>query len=193
MFSYKIVNHVFDNVLTDENEIFVNVANWFFWIGKWQIFWNLITVLRLSNDESLVFWEPISWSSFWPLIWCKLLKGLELASWVLAQIDYIKRTSVQKSNKNEIFMARIKNSNCLNFCTQVDPSKTRKAVYFFSSNMFLFSRKTNFSLSPSRIDGSGHNRSKIEHFRSLRISKILRLGKSYQRVFFHRLFVFCKM
>ena len=58
--------------------------------------------------------------------------------------------------------------------------------------MFLFSRKTNFSLSPSRIDGSGHNRSKIEHFRSLRISKILRLGKSYQRVLFHRLFVFCK-
>ena len=53
---------------------------------------------------------------------------------------------MQKSNKNEIFMARVKNSNCLNFCTQVDPSKTRKAVYFFSSNMFLFSRKTNFSL-----------------------------------------------
>ena len=82
-------------------------------------------------------------------------------------------------------MARVKNSNCLNFCTQVDPSKTRKAVYFFSSNMFLFSRKTNFSLSPSRIDGSGHNRSKIEHFRSLRISKILHQGKSNQRVLFH--------
>ena len=30
---------------------------------------------------------------------------------------HIKRTSVQKSNKNEIFMARVKNSNCLNFCT----------------------------------------------------------------------------
>ena len=101
---------------------------------------------------------------------------------------------MQKSNKNEIFMARVKNSNCLNFCTQVDPSKTRKAVYFFfPSNMLLFSRKTNFSLSPSGIDGSGHNRSKIEHFRSLRISKILRLGKSNQREFFHRLFVFCKM
>ena len=109
------------------------------------------------------------------------------------QFTNLKRTSVQKSNKNEIFMARVKNSNCLNFCTQVDPSKTRKAVYFFSSNMFLFSRKTNFSLSPSRIDGSGHNRSKIEHFRSLRISKILRLGKSNQRELFHRLFVFCKM
>ena len=60
---------------------------------------------------------------------------------------------MQKSNKNEIFMARVKNSNCLNFCTHVDPSKTRKAVYFFSSNMFLFSRKMNFSLSLSRIDG----------------------------------------
>ena len=43
----------------------------------------------------------------------------------------IKRTTMQKSNKNEIFMARVKNSNCLNFCTQVDPSKKRKAVYFF--------------------------------------------------------------
>ena len=105
---------------------------------------------------------------------------------------YLKRTSV-KSSKNDIFMVRVKNSNCLNFCTQVDPSKTRKAVYFFPSNVLLFSIKTNFSLSPSGIDGSGHNRSKIEHFRSLRISKILRLGKSYQRVLFHRLFVFCKM
>ena len=53
---------------------------------------------------------------------------------------------MQKSNKNEIFMARVKNSNCLKFCTHVDHSKTRKAVYFFSSNMFLFSRKMNFSL-----------------------------------------------
>ena len=103
-----------------------------------------------------------------------------------------KRTSVQKSNKNEIFMAGVKNSNCLNFCTQVAPIKTRKAVYFFPQ-MFLFSRKTNFSLSPSRIDGSGHNRSKIEHFRLLCISKILCLRKSYQCVLFHRLFVFCKM
>ena len=100
---------------------------------------------------------------------------------------------MQKSNKNEIFMARVKNSNCLNFCTHVDPSKTRKAVYFFSSNMFLFSRKMNFSLSHSRIDGSGHNRSKIEHFRSLCFSKILHRGKSNQRELFHRLFFFCKM
>ena len=100
---------------------------------------------------------------------------------------------MQKSNKNEIFMARVKKSNCLNFCTQVDLSKTRKTVYFFPSNMLLFSRKTNFSLSPSGIDGSGHNRSKIEHFRSLRISKILRLGKSNQRELFHRLFFFCLM
>ena len=100
---------------------------------------------------------------------------------------------MQKSSKNEIFMARVKNSNCLNFCTQVDPSKTRKAVYFFPSNILLFSIKTNFSLSPFGIDRSGHNRSKIEHFRSLRISKILRLGISNQRELFHRLFVFCKM
>ena len=43
---------------------------------------------------------------------------------------------MQKSNKNEIFIAGVENSNCLNFCTQVDPNKTRKAVYFFSSNVF---------------------------------------------------------
>ena len=60
---------------------------------------------------------------------------------VLASKNPIKRTSVQKSNKNEIFMARVKNSNCLKFCTQVDPSKTRKSVYFFSSNVFFFSEK----------------------------------------------------
>ena len=100
---------------------------------------------------------------------------------------------MQKSNKNEIFMAWVKNSNCLNFCTQVDPSKKRKAVYFFPSNMLLFSRETNFSLSPSGIDGSGHNRSKIEHFRSSCISKILCLGKPNQHELFHRLFVFCKI
>ena len=35
-------------------------------------------------------------------------------------------------------MARVKNSNCLNFCTQVDLSKTRKFVHLFSSNMFYF-------------------------------------------------------
>ena len=51
-------------------------------------------------------------------------------------------------------MARAKNSNCLNFCTQVDHSKKRNAVYIF---LQIFSRKTNFSLSPSRIDESGHN------------------------------------
>ena len=38
------------------------------------------TVLRFSGDESLVIWGPISWSSFWALIWCKYLKSLELAS-----------------------------------------------------------------------------------------------------------------
>ena len=69
-------------------------------------------------------------------------------------MEPVKRTSVQKKNKNEIYMARAKNSNCLNFCTQVDHSKKRNAVYFF---LQIFSRKTNFSLSPSRIDESGHN------------------------------------
>ena len=35
-------------------------------------------------------------------------------------------------------MARVKNSNCLNFCTQVDPIKTRKAVYFFFFLKYVF-------------------------------------------------------
>ena len=101
---------------------------------------------------------------------------------------------MQKSNINEIFMARVKNSNCLNFCTQVDPSKTRKAEYFFlKCVLFCFREKTNFSLSLSRIDGSGQVRSKIEHFRSLGNSKILHQGKSNQPVLFHRLFVFYEM
>ena len=108
-------------------------------------------------------------------------------------ISVLRGHPCKNQTKMKFFMARVKNSNCLKFCTQVDPSKTRKVKYFFSSNMFLFSRKTKFSLSPSRINGSGHNRSKIEHFRSLRISKILRLGKSNQRELFHRLFVFYKM
>ena len=60
----------------------------------------------------------------------------------------VKRTSVQKSNKNDIFMARVKNSNCLNFCTQVDPSKTRKAVYFFPQMYFNFRGKRTFRFHP---------------------------------------------
>ena len=61
-------------------------------------------------------------------------------------------------------MARVKNSNCLNFRSQVDPSKTRKVAHFFSSTMFLFSRKTNFSLSPSRIDESGRKLNTFARF-----------------------------
>ena len=66
----------------------------------------------------------------------------------LSLVLLIKRTSVQKSNKNEIFMARVKNSNCLNFCTQVDPSKTRKAVYFFPQMYFNFREKRTFRFHP---------------------------------------------
>ena len=65
---------------------------WFFW--KWEknlsAYWELIVlnqklvkfpemliaVLRLSGDESLVFWGPISWSSLWALTCYKLLKSL---------------------------------------------------------------------------------------------------------------------
>ena len=51
-----------------------------------------IAVLRLSGNESLFFWWPISWSSFCALIWCKWLNILEQASWILARIDFTKAT-----------------------------------------------------------------------------------------------------
>ena len=60
----------------------------------------------------------------------------------------IKRTSVQKSNKNEIFMARVKNSNCLKFCTQVEPSKTRRTVYIVPQICFYFREKRTFRFHP---------------------------------------------
>ena len=43
-------------------------------------------------------------------------------------------------------MARIKNSNCLKFCTQVDPSKTRKVKYFFPKYVFIFEKNELFAL-----------------------------------------------
>ena len=43
-------------------------------------------------------------------------------------------------------MARVKNSNCLKFCTHVGPSKTRKAVYFFSLKyVFIFEKNELFA------------------------------------------------
>ena len=57
----------------------------------------------------------------------------------------VKRTFVKKPNKNEIFMARVKNSNCLNCCTKVDPSKTRKAVYLFPQMFFIFEKNELFA------------------------------------------------
>ena len=41
-------------------------------------------------------------------------------------------------------MARLKNSNRLNYCTQVDPSKTRKASNFFPQICFYFREKRSF-------------------------------------------------
>ena len=46
-------------------------------------------------------------------------------------------------------MARVKNSNCLNFCSQVDPSKTRKVVhFFFPQTCFYFREKRTFHFYP---------------------------------------------
>ena len=43
-------------------------------------------------------------------------------------------------------MARVKNSNCLNFCTQIDPSKTRKVVCFVSLKyVFIFQKNELFA------------------------------------------------
>ena len=128
------------------------------------------------------------------MVWHKFIHLFQIEDYLMSSIFFRsqKRTSVQKSNKNEISMAGVKNSNCLNFCTQVDPIKTRKAVYFFPQICFYFLEKQTFRFHPlGSMDRV--NRSKIEHFRLLCISKILCLRKSYQCVLFHRLFVFCKM
>ena len=45
-------------------------------------------------------------------------------------------------------MARVKNSNCLNFYTQVDSCKTRKAVFFFPRMCFYFREKQTFRFQP---------------------------------------------
>ena len=47
---------------------------------------------------------------------------------------------------------RVKNSNCLNFCTQVDPSRTRKAVvFFFPQVCFYFREKRTFRFHPLEL------------------------------------------
>ena len=42
-------------------------------------------------------------------------------------------------------MTRVKNSNCVNFCTEVDPGKTRKAVFFFLKYAFIFEKNELFA------------------------------------------------
>ena len=77
----------------------------------------------------------------------KLVKGRNLP-YTFLRGQPLKRTSVQKSNKNEILLARVKNSNCLKFCTQVEPSKTRKTVFFFPQICFYFREKRTFYFHP---------------------------------------------
>ena len=51
-------------------------------------------------------------------------------------------------------MARVKNSNYLKFCTQLDPSKTRKVKYFFPQIFFYFREKRTFRFHPlESMDG----------------------------------------
>ena len=61
---------------------------------------------------------------------------------------HLRRHPCKNQTKMEIFMARVKNSNCLNFCTQEDLSKARKFVHLFSSNMFYFREKRTFRFHP---------------------------------------------
>ena len=67
------------------------------------------TVLRFSGDESLVIWGPISWSSFWALIWYKFLKSLELASWIFAWMDSTKTAG--QINRYSMFGKRNKSDS----------------------------------------------------------------------------------
>ena len=79
---------------------------------------------------------------------CPILTSTAEKITCMLRIPMLKRTSLQKSNKNDIFMARVKNSNCLNFCTQVDPSKSRKTVYFFPQICCYFREKRTFRFHP---------------------------------------------
>ena len=76
----------------------------------------------------------------------------------------------------------------VNFCTQVDPIKTRKAVYFFPQNCFYFREKRTFRFHPLKSMNRVITGRKLNTF-----ARLLRLGKSNQRELFHRLFVFGKM
>ena len=104
---------------------------------------------------------------------------------------FIKRNPCKNQTKIKFLWQGSKIQIVSSFAHEWTLVRQERLCIFFLKCVF-FPRKTNFSLSPSRIDGSGHNRSKIEHFRSLRISKIFHQGKSNQRMLFYRLFVFCK-
>jgi len=40
---------------------------------------NVTTVFRFSGDEWLVIWGPISWSSFWALIWFQMIEKFRIS------------------------------------------------------------------------------------------------------------------
>lgn len=86
---------------------------------------------------------------------------------------------MQKSNKNEIFVARPKNSNWRYFCTQVAPSKTETLCIFSPQICVYLQKKLPFFPSPSGIARFVFQRE--------------RQRKSNQLVPFHRLFLLYKM
>ena len=155
----------------------LELENFYFYQWKMSIsVFKLFYSHNMRVKESDMGFRVCEWSSgenqFSPVTW----------------LSFLKTTSVQKSKKNDFFMARVKNSNCLNFCTQVDPIKTRKAVYFFSQICFYFREKRTFRFHPLESMNRVITGRKLNTF-----ARLLRLGKSNQRELFHRLFVFCKM
>ena len=78
-----------------------------------------------------------------------IVHGIELSTFTEKFREIGEGTKFALSNKNEIFMARVKNSNCLKFCTQVEPSKTRKTrktvYFFFLKYVFIFEKNELFT------------------------------------------------
>ena len=60
----------------------------------------------------------------------------------------IKRKHMQKSNKNEIFMGRVKNSNCLNFAHKSTLVRKERLCIFFPQICFYFREKWTFRFHP---------------------------------------------
>ena len=134
-----VVQHEKDVFFTNSCSLTKGVVNYH------EISWCCFCVKIYSYFNTFSLEQLIITSQTDVLAYANKIDARKMRNWSPA---IVKRTSVQKSNKNDIFMARVKNSNCLNFCSQVDPSKTRKAVYFFPQMYFNFREKRTFRFHP---------------------------------------------